>query len=413
MPSPSPSSSFSLVARDLAPRARCVHRARPRRRVDRAAHPPRRRRARTASARPRCSASSPVRRFPIAARSPRRRPSLRVGYLAQEPERRDETVLEFLGRRTGVTAAEAELERAAAALADGDRRRRRRVHRRARRLPRSSVAPTSTRAPGRCATTSDSRPAPRRVDARRCRVGRRRGRRWPRSCSSRFDVLLLDEPTNDLDFAGLDAARGVPRRRPRRRRDREPRPCVPRAHRHPGARARRAHALGHRVRRRLARLPRRARHRATARRGGLRRVPRRARRDWSNERARNANGRCRAAATAKKDTSEQDKFIRHFKVATSEKQAAKARADCATRSSGSTWSTSRGRAGISGSSSRRAPRSGDVVDAARAARSCSRGEFTLGPVDLEIGWGDRVAHRRVRTDRARRRCCSRCSGGFR
>src|SRR3954468_21526724 len=45
-------------------------------------------------------------------------PNLRVGYLAQEPERRDETVLEFLARRTGVTAAEAELERAAAALAD-------------------------------------------------------------------------------------------------------------------------------------------------------------------------------------------------------------------------------------------------------------------------------------------------------
>ncbi len=45
-------------------------------------------------------------------------PTLRVGHLVQEPERNDETVLEFLGRRTGVTAAEAELERAAAALAD-------------------------------------------------------------------------------------------------------------------------------------------------------------------------------------------------------------------------------------------------------------------------------------------------------
>ena len=30
-------------------------------------------------------------------------------------------------------------------------------------------------------------------------------------CSRRFDVFLLDEPTNDLDFAGLDAARAVPR----------------------------------------------------------------------------------------------------------------------------------------------------------------------------------------------------------
>src|SRR6476659_5071632 len=43
-------------------------------------------------------------------------PSLHVGYLPQEPDRGDETLLAFLGRRTGVTAAEAELERAATAL---------------------------------------------------------------------------------------------------------------------------------------------------------------------------------------------------------------------------------------------------------------------------------------------------------
>ena len=41
-------------------------------------------------------------------------PSLRVGYLPQEPERGDETLFAFLARRTGVAAAEAELERAAA-----------------------------------------------------------------------------------------------------------------------------------------------------------------------------------------------------------------------------------------------------------------------------------------------------------
>ena len=47
--------------------------------------------------------------------------TLRVGYLPQEPDRGDETLLAFLSRRTGVAAAEAELERAAAALG-GDRR---------------------------------------------------------------------------------------------------------------------------------------------------------------------------------------------------------------------------------------------------------------------------------------------------
>ncbi len=47
-------------------------------------------------------------------------PSLRVGYLPQEPERGDETLFAFLARRTGVAATEAELERAATALADPD-----------------------------------------------------------------------------------------------------------------------------------------------------------------------------------------------------------------------------------------------------------------------------------------------------
>ena len=46
-------------------------------------------------------------------------PELRVGYLAQEPERSEtETVLEALGRRTGVTAAEWTLESAAVDLAE-------------------------------------------------------------------------------------------------------------------------------------------------------------------------------------------------------------------------------------------------------------------------------------------------------
>jgi hypothetical protein len=46
-------------------------------------------------------------------------PSGTVGYLPQQPERRPgETVREFLARRTGVTATQAELHRAAAAVAE-------------------------------------------------------------------------------------------------------------------------------------------------------------------------------------------------------------------------------------------------------------------------------------------------------
>jgi ATPase subunit of ABC transporter with duplicated ATPase domains len=92
---------------------------------------------------------------------------------------------------------------------------------------------------------------------------------------------------------------------------------------------------------------------------------------------------------AKRDTSERDKFVRHFKVATSEKQAGKARA---TRQAidrlqvvGKPWEGWDLRFRVA-----TAPRSGDVVARLRDA-VVVQGAFTLGPVDLEIGWGERVA----------------------
>ena len=95
------------------------------------------------------------------------------------------------------------------------------------------------------------------------------------------------------------------------------------------------------------------------------------------------------ARAAKKDTSERDKFIRHFRVATSEKQAAKARA---TREAidrldavEKPWEGWDLRFQVAS-----APRSGDVVMRLRDA-VVERGSFTLGPVNLEIGWRDRVA----------------------
>ena len=46
-------------------------------------------------------------------------PAATVGYLDQEPERADETVLSYTERRTGVVAAHAELDAATAAMAAG------------------------------------------------------------------------------------------------------------------------------------------------------------------------------------------------------------------------------------------------------------------------------------------------------
>src|SRR6478672_3776572 len=117
MPSPSHPSSFSLVARDLA-REHGPHTVLDR--VDVSIGP----RTRLGVVGPNGVGKSTLLRILAGQERPDRGsitttpPTLRVGHLAQEPERADETVLEFLARRTGVTAAEAELERAAAALAD-------------------------------------------------------------------------------------------------------------------------------------------------------------------------------------------------------------------------------------------------------------------------------------------------------
>jgi ATPase subunit of ABC transporter with duplicated ATPase domains len=92
---------------------------------------------------------------------------------------------------------------------------------------------------------------------------------------------------------------------------------------------------------------------------------------------------------AKRDTGERDKFIRQFKVATSEKQAAKAkateRAIARLETVEKPWEGWDLRFQLAS-----APRSGDVVVRLRGA-VVERGTFRLGPVDLEIAWGERVA----------------------
>jgi len=130
-------------------------------------------------------------------------PSASVGHLPQEPERRTgETVQDFLARRTGVAAAQAALDLSTQALVDG--------------------------APG--ADESYSTALERWLDLggadleeRAEQVGAELGlgvdqRQLMTTLSggqaaraglaslllSRYDVFLLDEPTNDLDLAGLE-----------------------------------------------------------------------------------------------------------------------------------------------------------------------------------------------------------------
>jgi ATPase subunit of ABC transporter with duplicated ATPase domains len=129
--------------------------------------------------------------------------SLRVGYLSQELDAdKGETLLAYLARRTGVAGAEAALDRAAAGLS-GD--------------PVTIDAYSEAldtylalggddfegRAEAVCADVG--------LGANRLRLalhdlsgGQAARARLAAILLARFDVLLLDEPTNDLDFSGLD-----------------------------------------------------------------------------------------------------------------------------------------------------------------------------------------------------------------
>jgi len=129
--------------------------------------------------------------------------SLTVGYLAQEagPEG-DETLRAYLGRRTGVSDAEAELERRVASLS-------------ADLLAIEAHADALERFLALGGDDLDARIGsvlgevglpPERLDVA---VAELSGGQQARAAlaavlMSRFDVLLLDEPTNDLDFQGLE-----------------------------------------------------------------------------------------------------------------------------------------------------------------------------------------------------------------
>ncbi|WP_345499319.1 ABC-F family ATP-binding cassette domain-containing protein [Nocardia callitridis] len=130
-------------------------------------------------------------------------PDATVGYLAQEPERvPGETVIEFLGRRTGVTAAQQVMDIAAQHLADGGE---------------DTYSPAlehwlalggadlDQRAEEVAADLGLVASLPHGMDTPMTGLsGGQAARAGLASVLlSRFDILLLDEPTNDLDLDGL------------------------------------------------------------------------------------------------------------------------------------------------------------------------------------------------------------------
>jgi ATPase subunit of ABC transporter with duplicated ATPase domains len=311
-----------------------------------------------------------------------------VAYLAQEPEvATAETLAGFLARRAGVGAASGELEAAAQALGAGE--------------PgaddRYAVALERYLGLGgpdfeaRSAVVLDDLGLPERLlglPTASLSGGQRARSSLAALLLARHDVLLLDEPTNDLDFDGLDRLeRFLTGRR--------------------GGLAVVSHdrAFLERIVSSVVDIDE-ASHRATLYAGGFaayleaKVTARRhaeegyesyiAERDRLRQREQSQRQwAVSGVAREKKNPKDHDKAQRDFRVNRTEKQASKVRITEkalerleAVDKPFETWQLHLDLA--------MAPRSGDVV-ARLSGAVVRRGDWQLGPVDLEVGWSDRLA----------------------
>jgi ATPase subunit of ABC transporter with duplicated ATPase domains len=131
-------------------------------------------------------------------------PTAMVGFLPQEPRRdRDELVSAYLDRRTGATAATAELDAATTALADREIGAETRYDHALQRWLALGVGDLSARSGE---VWADLGLAPDVLDQPTASLSGGEAARVGLAALllSRFDVYLLDEPTNDLDLDGLE-----------------------------------------------------------------------------------------------------------------------------------------------------------------------------------------------------------------
>ncbi|WP_328848971.1 ABC-F family ATP-binding cassette domain-containing protein [Micromonospora zamorensis] len=314
-------------------------------------------------------------------------PSASVGHLPQEPERRPgETVRNFLARRTGVTAAQAALDAATEALTAGAAGSDDAYADALERWLALGGADLDERAEQVSADLGLA------VDLDHPTTGLSGGQAARAGLASlllsRYDVFLLDEPTNDLDLAGLERLEefvtGLRAGTVLVSHDREfltrtvtrileldlPQQQV---HHYGGGYA--AYLEEREVARRHARAD--FEEYADTKAGLEARA--RTQRGWMEKGVKNA----------RRKATDNDKIGRKFRSESSEKQAAKAkqterlieRLDVVEEPR-KEWEL---RMEIAA-----APRAGAVVATLRGA-VVRRGGFTLGPVDLQIDWADRVA----------------------
>ncbi|MFG1873165.1 ABC-F family ATP-binding cassette domain-containing protein [Micromonospora arborensis] len=314
-------------------------------------------------------------------------PTASVGHLPQEPERRPgETVRDFLARRTGVTAAQAALDAATEALTAGAAGADDAYGDALERWLALGGADLDERAEQVSADLGLA------VDLDHPTTGLSGGQAARAGLASlllsRYDVFLLDEPTNDLDLAGLERLEefvtGLRAGTVLVSHDREfllrtvtrvleldlPQQQV---HHYGGGYA--AYLEEREVARRHARAD--FEEYADTKAGLEARA--RTQRGWMEKGVRNA----------RRKATDNDKIGRKFRSEASEKQAAKAkqterlieRLDVVEEPR-KEWEL---RMEIAA-----APRAGAVVATLRGA-VVRRGGFTLGPIDLQIDWADRVA----------------------
>ncbi|GGO84147.1 ABC-F family ATP-binding cassette domain-containing protein [Wenjunlia tyrosinilytica] len=314
-------------------------------------------------------------------------PTATVGHLPQEPERREgETVRAFLSRRTGVAAAQTELDAATQALVEG--------------LPGADDAyavglerwlslggadleERSEEVAADLGLAVDlEQPMASLSGGQAARAG------LASLLLSRYDVFLLDEPTNDLDLDGLarleDFVTGLRAGTVLVSHDREfLARTVNRVLELDLAQQQvRGYGGGYEAylaEREVARRHAREEYEEYADRRSSLEERGRTQRAWMDKGVKNA----------RRKAPDNDKIGRKFRSEASEKQAAKARQTERMIERLETVEEPRKewelRMEIAA-----APRAGAVVATLRAA-VVKRGSFTLGPVNLEVGWAERIA----------------------
>jgi ATPase subunit of ABC transporter with duplicated ATPase domains len=316
--------------------------------------------------------------------------SATIGYLPQEPERRaGESVQQFLSRRTGVGAAEANMDAAAVALGEEDPDAGEKYSSALERWLALGGADFYERA---AAVTSD---LGLRVELSAEMASLSGGQAARASLASlllsRYDIFLLDEPTNDLDLDGLDRLErfvgGL---------QRQGSPVVVVSH---------DREFLSRVVTRIVEIDL-AQQQVSVFGGGYdaylqeREVARQHARDAFEEyddtrtslqaRARTQrNWMENGVRNARRKATDNDKVTRKFRTEATEKQAAKARQTERMIERLDTVEEPRKEWQLRMTIAQ-APRAGAVVATLRNA-VVHREDFTLGPVNLQIDWADRVA----------------------